>query len=113
MPPNHPNRSKHSSNPAGNPAPADIRAAREAAGLTQSQAAGLVYVTLRAWQQYETETAADARAMHPATWELFQLKSQAVSALKLELAAGNSVDVSKDAGAVAKYIRAAIRRDSR
>ena len=52
------------------PSPAEIRAAREAAGLTQSQAAALVRSGLRSWQQWESGD----RKMHPAFWELFRIK---------------------------------------
>lgn len=54
-----------------NPPPADIRLAREAAGLTQTQAAALIHCGLRAWQKWE----AGDRKMHPAFWELFQIKN--------------------------------------
>jgi putative transcriptional regulator len=67
--PNHPNRSKKGG-PARNPKPEEIRKAREAANLTQTQAGELVYVTLRGWQQWE----AGERSMHPAFWELFRIK---------------------------------------
>ena len=50
------------------PAPADIRAAREAAGLTQTAAGELVSTTCRVWQQWE----AGDRHMHPAFWTLFR-----------------------------------------
>ncbi|EOV4287862.1 helix-turn-helix domain-containing protein [Escherichia coli] len=53
------------------PAPDEIRAAREAAGLTQSAAAALVHANLRSWQKWE----AGERAMHPAFWELFLIKT--------------------------------------
>lgn len=53
------------------PAPDEIRAAREAAGLTQSAAAALVHANLRSWQKWE----AGERAMHTAFWELFLIKS--------------------------------------
>ena len=53
------------------PTPASIRAARAAAGLTQTQAAALIYCTLRGWQDWE----AGKRAMHPAFFELFLLKA--------------------------------------
>lgn len=66
---NHPNRGR--SNPAANPAPADIREAREAAGLTQTDAAALLHTTCRTWQQWE----AGDRRMHAAFWELFRNKS--------------------------------------
>lgn len=64
---NHPNRSKRAPHSARNPAPDQIRRAREAAGLTQTQAAALIYCTLSAWQRWE----AGERSMHPAFWELF------------------------------------------
>lgn len=52
------------------PDPVEIRAAREAAGLSQAAAAALVHSGLRTWQQWE----AGDRRMHPGLWELFQLK---------------------------------------
>ncbi|MCY1417011.1 hypothetical protein D3C76_1365820 [compost metagenome] len=52
------------------PGPTEIRAAREAAGLSQTAAAALVHSGLRTWQQWE----AGDRRMHPGLWELFQLK---------------------------------------
>lgn len=70
----HPNRSGRS--PAANPEPAAIRAARDAAGLTQTAAAHLIYSTLRAWQQWES----GERRMHPAMFELWRIK---VAKLKL------------------------------
>ncbi|MBC7215647.1 MAG: helix-turn-helix domain-containing protein [Burkholderiaceae bacterium] len=78
--PNHTNRSRRSTSPAANPAPAAIRAAREAAGMTQSQAAALVHSTLRAWQRWESGD----RRMHPAIWELFRLKVTSVDATSTE-----------------------------
>lgn len=54
------------------PAPAEVRAAREAAGLTQAAAAALLHTSTRAYQQWE----AGERRMHPAFWELFQRKSK-------------------------------------
>ena len=62
---NHPNRARN--NPVGSPTPADIRTAREAVGLTQTDAAMLVHTTCRVWQQWE----AGDRRMHPAFFELF------------------------------------------
>lgn len=52
------------------PTAANIRTVRQAAALTQAQAAVLVHVTLRAWQYWESGT----RPIDPAHWELFQLK---------------------------------------
>lgn len=66
---NHPNR-RHSAD--SNPAPDAIKAARAAAGLTQTDAARLIHSTLRTWQQWE----AGDRRMHPGLWELWQMKTQ-------------------------------------
>lgn len=54
------------------PTPKQIIAARTKAGLSQTAAAAMVHITLRSWQRYETE----GRDMHPALWELFQIKTQ-------------------------------------
>lgn len=71
---NHPNRSARGSG-SENPSPAEIRAARESAGLTQTEAGRLVHTTCRTWQQWEAEEGADGhRRMHPAFWELFLIK---------------------------------------
>jgi DNA-binding transcriptional regulator YiaG len=53
------------------PTAEQVRAAREAAGLTQSQAAELCHRKLRAWQYAESGQA----ALDAAAWELFQLKT--------------------------------------
>lgn len=68
---NHPNRSGSGASPARNPTPQEIRAARDAAGLTQTQAAELVYSTVRRWQEWE----AGEYRMHPGLFELFGLKA--------------------------------------
>lgn len=60
--------------PGTAPKPTEIRAAREAAGLTQTAAAVLVYSTLRTWQDWEAEGDTNRR-MHPAIWELWQIKT--------------------------------------
>ncbi|HJV73152.1 MAG TPA: helix-turn-helix domain-containing protein [Noviherbaspirillum sp.] len=65
---NHPNRGPQG--PSSNPAPAEILAARKAAGLSQTAAATLLHTTCRTWQQWE----AGDRRMHPAFWELFRRK---------------------------------------
>jgi putative transcriptional regulator len=67
---NHPNRGRKPAVGA-TPSPEEIRAAREAAGLTQTQAAELIHGTMRGWQEYE----AGNRRMHPGLWELFNLKA--------------------------------------
>lgn len=69
---NHPNRGPKG--PASNPAPEAIRAAREAAGMTQTEAALLVHASLRAWQQWESGD----RRMNPGLWSLFRIRSTLV-----------------------------------
>lgn len=57
------------------PTPAEIRAARNGAGLTQTTAAALIGKPLRTWQGWETtEGIAAHRKMDAALWELWQLK---------------------------------------
>jgi putative transcriptional regulator len=56
--------------PVNNPTPEQIRQTREKAGLTQTQAAELIYKKLRTWQQWERGD----REMDPAFWELFKIK---------------------------------------
>lgn len=65
----HTNRSKVSA--GRNPKPAEILAARTKAGLTQTEAAALLFTTCRVWQQWE----AGDRRMHPAFFQLFTLKT--------------------------------------
>src|SRR3954464_9945785 len=73
---NHPNRGRgRGMRSAANPTPAQIKAAREKAGLTQAAAAELVHTTWHTWQKWETPAAdANNRRMLPAIWELFQVK---------------------------------------
>lgn len=56
------------------PSPVEVKQARAAAGLTQTEASQLVHAGLRSWMQWE----AGDRAMHPAFWELFLLKARKV-----------------------------------
>lgn len=51
--------------------PAQVRAAREAAGHTQTQAAAVVYRGLRSWQKWEL----DERDIDPAVFEFYLLKT--------------------------------------
>ncbi|EBW2268526.1 XRE family transcriptional regulator [Salmonella enterica] len=53
------------------PDPAEILAKRKEARLTQTEAGKLVYSACRTWQQWEQ----GKRKMHPAIWELFQIKA--------------------------------------
>jgi len=73
---NHPNRGRN--NPASNPSPKTIAAARQKAQLTQTEAGQLIYASLRTWQQWE----AGDRRMHPAFWELFNIKLSAAASHK-------------------------------
>ena len=54
------------------PSTDEIKKARTDAGLTQTQAAAKIYKSLRAWQQWE----AGLRAMDPALFELFRIKTK-------------------------------------
>lgn len=53
------------------PTPSDIRAARQSAGLTQTDAGALIHCSANTWYQWE----AGERNMHAAFWELFQRKT--------------------------------------
>lgn len=69
----HPNRSGRK--PGRNPTPNEIKQARIKAGLTQTQAAELIYSTMRTWQDWEgNPTHGKVPRMHPGLWELFQAK---------------------------------------
>jgi len=68
--PNHPNRSRRDT-PAANPTPQRIKTAREAASQTQQEAAIEVHSNLRSWQKWE----GGERRMHPAFFELYQIKT--------------------------------------
>jgi DNA-binding transcriptional regulator YiaG len=64
----HPNRGKKRT-PNSTPTPAEVRAARDAAGLTQREAADVVYASYRAWEDWEY----GKRRCHPAMLRLFRL----------------------------------------
>lgn len=57
------------------PSSARIRAARVAAGLTQTEAGKLVHGTLRTWQNWE----AGSRVMGAGIWELFCIKVKTIT----------------------------------
>ena len=84
---NHPNRGPKG--PFSNPAPAAIKGARAAAGLTQTDAARLVYCTLRGWQQWES----GERRMHPGLWALFLLRTGQHPSAQLSGDLGPSAEV--------------------
>ncbi len=75
---NHPNRSGKSL--SRNPKAKEVKAARIAAGLSQTAAGELLHVNTNTWQQWEAPEVIDGernsqhRRMHPAMWELFQIK---------------------------------------
>lgn len=70
----HPNRSKRNPKLFHTPTPAQIRAAREAAGLSRSEAASKIGSTTRAWENYEADPeAVNSRRMQPGLFVLFQL----------------------------------------
>jgi putative transcriptional regulator len=75
---NHPSRSKRNPKAGVSPTPAQILAAREAAGITQTEAAALLHTSCRVWQQWE----AGDRRMHPAFFELFQVKVKGPAELR-------------------------------
>lgn len=72
----HPNRSKASPSKSRNPKPAEIKALQEKHQLTGEQCAELLHTSDRAYRQW----IAGERRMHPAFWELFQLKAAALGA---------------------------------
>lgn len=53
-----------------NPTPEQIKQLRLDAGLTQREASTLMLMTITGYQHWEY----GMRKMHPAMWELFQLK---------------------------------------
>lgn len=65
-------RPRWADNPS--PTPAEIIAARQRAGLTQTEAALLVSSRLRTWQDWEGGKV----RMHAGLWELFRIKSRSV-----------------------------------
>lgn len=72
----HANRSRDPEAPQRTPTWTEVRAARDAAGLTVTECARLVFITLSAWSRYEANpaNAADTRTMPAATWWLFRLR---------------------------------------
>lgn len=79
----HPNRSRRKEAPGRVPLPAQIAQTREEAELTQSQAARMIYSTVRTWQDWEH----GRRNMPPAAWEYWCLliSSRPVRQARLEL----------------------------
>jgi DNA-binding transcriptional regulator YiaG len=69
----NPNRSKNPTKPGREPRPHELVAAREAAGLTQEQAAALVYTSVLKLQQWESGEA--LRGMPASSYELLLIKT--------------------------------------
>ena len=67
---NHPSRSRQNPGPRS-PTKEELIAARERADLTPADAAKLIYSTTKSWERWE----AGERTMHPAMFELFELKA--------------------------------------
>lgn len=65
------NRKNKGRNTRTAPPPAQIKAARRAAGLSQTEAGERVGVALRTWQQWE----AGDRRIPMSAWELFAIKT--------------------------------------
>ena len=73
------------------PTPTQIKDARQAAGLTQTQAAGIIYKKVLAWQRYESGD----RSMDVALYELFLLKTGQIDIGQCsKLERGNAVDIA-------------------
>ena len=52
------------------PSPNEVREARQTAGLSQTAAASLIHCSRSSWAEWE----GGISKMHPAFWELFQIK---------------------------------------
>jgi hypothetical protein len=93
---NHANRSRN--NVAAVPTPAQVRKARLAADLTPGAAGALIHERATRWAKFESGEA----HMHPAAWELFNLKlAQRHGG---ELAASSLVDVTDDLDGLARAV---------
>lgn len=62
------------------PTPLAVRKARRRYGLTQDQAAALIYRPGRTWRRYEDE-GKGGTPMDPALWELFNIKAKATNGI--------------------------------
>lgn len=90
----HGNRSKNNPKAGREPRPAELRAAREAAGLSRAEAADIVYTSPRNWEAWEQEL--DGRRMPASAFELFMLKTGQCRRLqegRVELANGAVIEV--------------------
>ena len=62
--------------PITQPTPAQVKAVREAAGLTQAECSGLVWVNIRTWQGWEQGEYPTPLGL----WELFLISRSAAGA---------------------------------
>ncbi len=84
---NHPNIKGRTGIPPSSPPPEQIREIRTSAGLTQTEAAKLIYGSLRAWQNWEDSSGGEsARTMPAAAWALFLIRARHRCALSKDLA---------------------------
>jgi len=88
---NHPNRGPKG--PDSNPQPTQIAFIRARAGLTQRQAAELIYATESAWRSWES----GLRRMHPGLWELFNLKLKPSARPNIELLKSLGIEIPRGA----------------
>lgn len=71
----HRDRSKKQHDPCHMPSPAEVKAARGWAGLSQREAADRVCGSQRAWENWEQpKGSAEHRPMHSGLWRLFLLE---------------------------------------
>ena len=71
---NQQNRSRTNRRRDASPTIAEIRAARDRAGLNQAEAARRIHSPLCAWKCWESE-GEENRPMHPGLFELFLIKT--------------------------------------
>lgn len=90
----HSNRSKSKPKAGREPSADELAQAREASGLTQQQAADLIYTSVRNWQNWEQGYG--ERRMPASAFELFMLKTGQCRRLqdgRVELANGAVIEV--------------------
>jgi putative transcriptional regulator len=75
----------------------EVRELRETFGISQTEAAEMVYSTLRSWQNWE----ADEVSMHPAIWAWFKHSVQNAGSAK-------PLDVPEDPSRDVKYVQRVI-----
>lgn len=123
----HSNRSKNKALPGREPRPEELRKYREAAGLTQQQAADVIYTSVRNqqnWEQGNDSGGTVRRSMPASAFELFMLKTgqftferlvvleEGVSRLELRLSNGAVIGLTMPApalGSLASGIGAIVR----